>query len=453
MAREQAANASVGAVLAGRYRLEQPLGEGGMATVWRAFDLDLEIEVAVKLAQGEGMGLLAQRLAREARAAGRVEHPAIVRVLDAALTPKGVPFLVMELLHGETFGALLERGRISAARVVQLLLPIIDGLAVAHEQGVVHRDLKPGNVFLDVRGQQLQPRLVDFGIAKLADGAPRLTADGLALGSPSYMSPEQARGEDVDFRSDIWSMCVLLHRAIGGSMPFKGHNTRAILDAVIEQVPPPLPLGAGVDEHLARIIATGLSKEPLQRQASMRKLGEQLAGWLLLHGVSVDACETPLMPKWLGSEEPASLGERTAPITRRLGPSALSTPPSARSAPPSVRSSPSSARRTRARRRWMLWALAGVLVAGASLALSKSASREGAVAAQPVLAPAEARVVLRPQPEALLTPAEVSAAAPLDPTIEALESPRGGSASPSVSATRGAGRPKNSPARRPELPF
>jgi serine/threonine-protein kinase len=417
-----------------------------MATVWRAYDLDLEIPVAVKLAQGSGTDLLGERLTREARAAGRIEHPAIVRVLDAAKTAEGVPFLVLELLDGETLADLLARERIGAARAVQQLLPIIDGLAVAHEQGVVHRDLKPSNVFLDVRGKTLQPRLVDFGIAKLADGAPRLTADGLALGSPSYMSPEQARGEDVDFRSDIWSMCVLLHRAIGGSVPFKGPNTRAILDAVIEQVPPPLPLGAGVDEHLSRIIATGLSKEPRQRQASMRKLGEQLAGWLLLHGVSVDACEAPLMPKWLGSEEPISLGERTAPITRRLGPPARSAPPSARSVPPSTR-------RTRARRRWMLWALAGVLVAGASLALSKSASREGALAAQPVLAVAEIPVVLPSPPEALLTPAEASVTTPLDPALEALESPRGGSPSTSVPAVRGGGRPKNPPARRPELPF
>jgi serine/threonine-protein kinase len=411
-----------------------------MATVWRAYDMDLEIAVAVKLAQGSGLALLGERLTREARAAGCVEHPAIVRVLDAAKTADGAPFLVMELLSGETLADLLARGRISAARAVQLLLPIIDGLAVAHQQGVVHRDLKPGNIFLDVRGQNLQPRLVDFGIAKLADGAPRLTADGLALGSPSYMSPEQARGEDVDFRSDIWSMCVLLHRAIGGSMPFKGPDTRAILDAVLEQVPPPLPLGAGVDEHLSRIITTGLSKEPWQRHASMRTLGEQLAGWLLLHGVSVDACGTPLMPTWLGSAEPPSLDERTAPITVRLG-----TP--SRSAPPTTR------RRARARRRWMLWALAGVLVAGASLALSKSSNRESAVPLPPLLASAAIPVVSPPQPEALLTRAEGPAAAPLEDEVEAFEPPRGASQGASVSAVRPVERPKNPPARRPELPF
>ncbi len=428
-------------VLAGRYRLEELLGEGGMAAVWRAHDLERDMPVALKLVRGEGAATLARRLEREARAAARVEHPAIVRVLDAAVAENGVTFLVMELLHGETLAELLARGRISAVRAVQLLLPIIDGLALAHAQGVVHRDLKPSNVFLDISGPSLQPRLVDFGIAKLTDGAPRLTGGGLALGSPSYMSPEQARGEDVDFRSDIWSMCVLLYRTIGGSVPFKGADTRAILNAILREAPPLLPLGAGVDLHLSRIIMAGLNKEPLARPASMRKLGEQLAGWLLLHGVAVDACGAALTPKWLSSDEPPPLSERTAAVTRKL-----------------VVPKPA-ARFISARKRWILWAVAGVLVAGASLALSNSARQQDSLALQPAreLPEAPSRRMQSPQADAMLSTVdttELPDAAEVPgsqrPSVT-LAAPARSSSPPTAHSTRRSNAP--AAARRPTLPF
>jgi serine/threonine-protein kinase len=437
MTRQPAEDGSGGTVLAGRYRLEELLGEGGMAAVWRAYDLEREMPVALKLVRGEAATTLAQRLEREARAAARVEHPAIVRVLDAAVAENGVTFLVMELLQGETLAALLARGRISAVRAVQLLLPIIDGLALAHAQGVVHRDLKPSNVFLDITGPGLQPRLVDFGIAKLTDGAPRLTGGGQALGSPSYMSPEQARGEDVDFRSDIWSMCVLLYRAIGGNVPFKGADTRGILNSILRDAPPLLPLGAGVDQHLSRIIMSGLNKEPLARPASMRKLGEQLAGWLLLHGVAVDACGAALTPQWLSSDEPPPLSERTAAVTRKL----VVAKPAARFISP--------------RNRWILWAVAGVLVAGASLALSNSASQPESVALQPTRLPSEGPVPHAPSPQvdAMLTTVDTAEVAAAQSPSATLATPHA-SSSNAAPARRSPLRSNGAPTpRRPALPF
>jgi eukaryotic-like serine/threonine-protein kinase len=373
-----------GAVLAGKYRLELPLGQGGMAVVWSAYHLELQIPVAIKLLRRGHDPRLAQRLKLEARAAARIAHPAIVRVLDVATTEDGDPFIVMELLTGETLADALARGNISALRVVQLLLPIVEGLALVHDHGVVHRDLKPENVLLAMDGEQLQPKLLDFGIAKLADGeaAVRLTKNGMTLGSPSYMSPEQARGEPVDHLSDVWSFCVLLYKSVGGKAPFRGATARDTLDAILEREPPPLPRGAGVDGHLARIVLSGLHKSPAARPASMRVLGQQLARWLLLHGVSVDACGAPLVTKWLSSELPAKPRASARPSPRMPPPPSsrrmtneATTSELAKVAPParSVEPMGLSDRRSSVRkhRRWVLWALAGVLLAGGSLALTR----------------------------------------------------------------------------------
>ncbi len=377
-----------GAVLAGKYRLEAQLGAGGMAVVWSAYHLELEIPVAIKLLRGHDPSL-ARRLKLEARAAARLAHPAMVRVLDVAATEEGEPFIVMELLTGETLADALARGNLSALRVVQLLLPIVEGLALAHDHGVVHRDLKPENVFLASEGELLQPKLLDFGIAKLAGGvaARRLTANGTALGSPSYMSPEQARGEEVDHLSDVWSFCVLLYKAIGGKAPFRGAAPRDVLDAILRQAPPPLPLGTGADGHLARIVLSGLNKDPAARPTSMRQLGQQLARWLLLHGVPVDVCGAPLVSKWSNSDPPTRPRASDAPPRR----SPLPPPPSlpsqvdstteitlrdpVRAAPAARPSGAVSARKVRfvaTKGRRALWALAGVMIAGGSLALTTS---------------------------------------------------------------------------------
>ena len=289
-----------------------------MAWVWSAYHLELQLPVAIKLLRtGNNGDRLAERLRLEARAAARLVHPSIVRVLDVAQTDAGEPFIVMELLTGENLAQLLARGRLQATRAVQLLLPIAEALVAAHESGVVHRDLKPDNVFISNEGQQLQPKLLDFGIAKLAFASARkLTDKGVVLGSPHYMSPEQVRGDDVDFRSDIWSFCVVLYRAVTGLPPFTGASERATMDAVVGNQPPWQPL-INVDEQLARLVCWGLEKDPAQRPTDMRQLGRRLAEWLLIQGISEDACGAPLVGKWLTpSLRPANDVERTQPSRR-----------------------------------------------------------------------------------------------------------------------------------------
>src|SRR5690606_28985205 len=232
-----------GDVIADRYRLVKKLGEGGMGVVWVAHSLVLGVDIALKLISASAAGRsVASRMAREAHAAARLGHPALVRVFDFGWTTRGDPFLVMELAQGETLSRVLHRERrIGAVRAVQLLLPICDGIRCAHEKGIVHRDIKPENVFLaaDPFGR-LQPKLLDFGIAKMDQREERLTQMGTVLGSPEFMSPEQARGDqDIDLRTDIWSTGVMLYEMITGVLPFKHQNYNALMQAILHQEPKP----------------------------------------------------------------------------------------------------------------------------------------------------------------------------------------------------------------------
>src|SRR5262245_61006460 len=213
-----------GDVVAAKYRLQRLLGEGGMGAVWSAHNVALDSPVAIKLIRGEtDREALSQRLQFEARAAARLGHPAIVRVFDIGQTERGDPFIVMELLEGESLAARLDReSRVPGIEAVQLLLPIADALRAAHAKGIVHRDIKPDNILISTEGDVVQPKLVDFGIAKLeqAPGGSQLTQQGVVVGSPDYMSPEQARGDDViDYRTDIWAFCVCLYEAVTGRLP------------------------------------------------------------------------------------------------------------------------------------------------------------------------------------------------------------------------------------------
>jgi eukaryotic-like serine/threonine-protein kinase len=320
-----------GDIIAGKYALEELLGEGGMGAVFRARNTAIDMPVAIKLIRGDlDRELLIGRLLQEARAAAKLSHPAIVRVFDVGQTALNDPFIVMELLQGESLASVIERdGRLAALRAVQLLLPIADGLAVAHAKGFVHRDVKPDNVFiaLDEEGQ-LQPKLVDFGIVKQLQQAAEshLTQVGAVVGSPEYMSPEQARGlEHVDPRSDVWSFSIMLYEAISGETPFQSKSYNALLRLIVETEPPPLHELAAADAALSAIVARGLSKDPDARWPSMTELGKALATWLIEHGVNDDACGVSLQARWLlRPSDPSALG-RSA---RASYPDAWPEPPS-----------------------------------------------------------------------------------------------------------------------------
>jgi serine/threonine-protein kinase len=320
-----------GDVIAGKYALEQLLGTGGMGAVFRARNLAIDMPVALKLIRADlDREQLSGRLLQEARAAAKLAHPAIVRVFDVGKTVLGDPFIVMELLQGESLADVLEReGRLSGVRAVQLLLPIADALSVAHAKGFVHRDVKPDNVFIanDEEGQ-LQPKLVDFGIVKheRQEGDSKLTQVGSVLGSPDYMSPEQARGlETIDQRSDVWSFSVVLYEAIAGVAPFEAENYNALLRQIVEIEPISLRDQCGADAELSQLVACGLSKEPAQRFASMGLMGKAMATWLSAQGVTEDACGVSLEARWLARPtDPTALGR----VSRTSSPDSWPEPPS-----------------------------------------------------------------------------------------------------------------------------
>ncbi|HEX3594438.1 MAG TPA: serine/threonine-protein kinase, partial [Polyangiaceae bacterium] len=311
-----------GSVLCGKYRLDALLGEGAMGSVWRATNLLLDAPVAIKLIRADlDGGEFRERLQLEARAAAGLGHPAIVRVFDIGETAEGDPFIVMELLRGETLTRMLAAGPLSPVRAAQLVLPVVDALATTHARGIVHRDLKPDNLLIASEAQRVQPKIVDFGIAKLNNGGRDLDESGGLVGSPEYMSPEQANGrDDVDYRTDIWSICVVLYEATAGMMPFSAPTTLSLLRTIIEEEPVPLVHLASVDEQFWDILRTGLAKDRFARHDSMSALGRALAAWLLGQGVTEDVCGTSIEPKWFGeTSDPATLRDVVAddgPIDR-----------------------------------------------------------------------------------------------------------------------------------------
>lgn len=291
------------------YRLRGLLGQGGMGDVWLAHNEALDVDVAVKLVRpASGEKDAAERLLREARAAARLGHPAIVRVFDFGQTDGGDPFIVMERLEGEDLATALGRlGKLRPAKAVRTLLPIAHALVAAHGKGIVHRDLKPENVFLARNeGDRLQPKIVDFGIAQVDriknPGAPN---SGELLGSPAYMAPEQARGGEVDERADQWSFAVVLYEAIAGVRPFIGETPDAVLQAILSASPPRLPGTSGADDDLWAIVRRALEKDPSARFPTMKEFGEALAGWLLASGVNEDITGAALQTAWGLGPEPA----------------------------------------------------------------------------------------------------------------------------------------------------
>jgi serine/threonine protein kinase len=253
-------------VVAGRYRLLEQLGRGGMGVVWAGHDDVLQRPVAVKEVlyppglSDEEYDALRERTLREARIAAQLDHPCAVRVFDVC-EDEGRPFIVMELLVGRTLSdAIRADGPTSSARAAEIGLCVLDALTAAHGAGIVHRDVKPANVMLREDGRVA---LTDFGIASTA-GDPSLTSTGLLLGSPAYISPERARGGTPEPAADLWSLGATLYTAVEGHPPFDRPDPIATLTAVATE--PPEPCRNAVPE-LARIIASLLDKDPAARPA------------------------------------------------------------------------------------------------------------------------------------------------------------------------------------------
>ncbi len=274
----------VGAVLAKRYRLARKIGEGGMGDVYLAEPLDGSVSVAIKILHPEFMSdvEVATRFVQEGKTSQQLSHPNIVRVFDAGEAEDGTPFIVMELLTGTPLAAYTENGgRVPLDKAASIVEGILAGLAAAHEHGVVHRDLKPGNVFLsrDSSGQ-FTVKLLDFGIAKVMDragGMGKRTRTGMLLGTPAYMSPEQIKSaKDVDHRSDLWSVAVLFYEMVTGRQAFTAPTEYARLAAVLMNEPERADL---VDPKLAPampFLERGLAKDRNVRYQSAHEMAAAL---------------------------------------------------------------------------------------------------------------------------------------------------------------------------------
>ncbi len=285
---------AAGDVVCGKYRLLRPLGEGGMGLVFEAEHLRLRQSVAIKFLRHEVLSLpdAVERFEREARASARLRGPHVVQVLDVDTDERGRPYMVMELLRGRDLEAELRvRGPFPVAGAVDLVLQACVAIAQAHAAGIVHRDLKPSNLFLTEEAGKRVLKVLDFGISKIApdpDAPPAsATSTCVTVGTPLYMSPEQMRSSrDVDGRSDIWSLGVILYELVAGTPPFLGTTTAAIAAIVADAMPSLRRVRPDVPEELERVLVTALAKVPADRLPSAEALGAALMPFASAEGVS-----------------------------------------------------------------------------------------------------------------------------------------------------------------------
>jgi serine/threonine-protein kinase len=269
-------HALVGTVLDGSYRIEGLLGEGGMGAVYAATHLRLEKPVAVKVMAREltaNVEALA-RFRREALVTSGLGHPHIVQVFDFSATPTGEPFLVMEFLDGEDLDHRLRRvARLSATDVVRMVKQVASALMATHNKGIVHRDLKPANIYLlEVAGETDFVKVLDFGISKVRSASTKLTRTSSIMGTPNYMSPEQAKGkiEDIDERTDQWALACIAWECLSGQGPFVGENVPSILFQIVHEPPSSLlPQVAGLHPQVEEILLRGLAKNKNDRFAKI----------------------------------------------------------------------------------------------------------------------------------------------------------------------------------------
>ncbi|MBX7236327.1 MAG: protein kinase [Caldilineales bacterium] len=259
----------------GQYQILRELGRGGMAIVYEAYQPSLGRNVAIKVLPPEFTydKTLVQRFLHEARAAARLNHPNIVAIYDVG-EQNGVYFIVMQKLEGESLHSLIQRvGRLPLARAAHLVGQVAAGLDYAHAQGLVHRDIKPANIFV---GPGDHATVMDFGIAKALTGA-QLTQSGMMMGTPAYMSPEQASGKPVGPASDVYSLGLVLYQMLAGRVPFEADNTPALLYKQVHEAPPPLrSFVPDLPSAVEAVMARALAKDPAQRFHSAGEMARAL---------------------------------------------------------------------------------------------------------------------------------------------------------------------------------
>lgn len=322
----------IGHTIAGKYRIERVLGQGGMGTVYRAQHLLLDRAVAIKILRSDTAepSLGSERLLREGRALARLRGQHIARVLDVEVDASGECFLVLEYLEGEDLGSVLERqGPFPVAQAVSYVLEVCEALAEAHRLGIVHRDIKPSNLFLTtLEDGSLGIKVIDFGISKHSQPSTTITQSRSMLGSPCYMAPEQMRSSGtVDARSDVWSLGVVLYELLIGVPPHSGASVLEICADILESPPKsPKALRAEVPDIVDGVVRKCMARDPAQRFADVTELARVLArysatgsdrlGWFLPNH-SAQQLDAPSLAEPVRATD---TGTRTARATTSLAP-------------------------------------------------------------------------------------------------------------------------------------
>lgn len=315
----------------GRYRIEAPLGQGGMSAVYRATDPNLRRTVAIKLIHSHLAAdpEFVRRFEEEAAAVARLRHPNIIQVFD--FNHDGATYyMVLEYLPGHTLLEKLEQANqqrqlLSLTETLNIMIPLCEAVAYAHQQGMIHRDLKPANVMINPQGQ---PILMDFGIAKIVGGE-SMTATGGVIGTVAYMSPEQIRGQKPDNRADIYALGIILYQMISGRLPFQGENTAAtMMQHLNAPVPDARQFNQAVPAALVAVIQKALAKEAAQRYQSAAEMA------IALRQITGDAAATyfssasPTVPnQQRPTTGPVQTRPQTGPFVQSMGTIAPSTGP------------------------------------------------------------------------------------------------------------------------------
>ncbi len=289
-----------------QYRLVRALGAGSMGEVWLASSGDgspAALKIINVSAAPDPMTLTA-RLGRELQAARSIDHETVIRMFGHGVTPPGDPYIAMEFVDGVTLEDLIEKhGPMPARDAVELLLPLCDGIAAAHGEGIVHRDIKPENILIENRNGRRFPKLLDFGIAKVAEAQAQLTIEGTLLGTPHYMSAEQAKGErDIDHRSDVWSFAAVIYELVSGETPFPAANANMMLVKIVASDPVPWA-DVNVDEpELWTLLERAFEKDRDKRWPSIEAFQAALIAWLAGTSGAVAAAQGSTPPSQAPAE-------------------------------------------------------------------------------------------------------------------------------------------------------